>query len=151
MRSFAILIVSLSLSFFNNAAHGAIDETVEVGVARVDITPREPMRLGGYESRKTESVGIETRLSARALAISSDRDGVAIVVTADTLAIPAAIADEVAARIKKQKNIPRERIAFCASHTHTRLRFGSRAQPVRHDDPGRSACQTRSLFAGIDR
>ena len=41
---------------------------VQVGVAKIDITPDYPIRLTGYAVRKTESEGVEQRLWAKALA-----------------------------------------------------------------------------------
>ena len=42
---------------------------IDVGVARIDVTPTEPIRLTGYASRQTNSVGVEQKLWAKALAI----------------------------------------------------------------------------------
>ena len=37
-------------------------DTRPVGVARIDITPTEPIRLTGYAVRKTNSIGVEQKL-----------------------------------------------------------------------------------------
>ena len=80
-------------------------EQVPVGVAVVDITPDYPIRMVGYESRKTESEGIASRLKARALAIGGDDDaegGPAVLVAVDNCAVGAKVTEEVAARLKKR-------------------------------------------------
>ena len=45
-------------------------EPVLAGVAKVDITPDQPVRMYGYGARKTESEGIAGRLKAAALPAS---------------------------------------------------------------------------------
>ena len=66
----------------------ATGAAVPVGAAVVDITPDYPIRMLGYESRKTESEGIASRLKARALAIGGDDgDGPSMLVAIDNCAI----------------------------------------------------------------
>jgi putative membrane-bound dehydrogenase-like protein len=112
-------IVLLLASIFPLRAPGATNGIFQVGAARIDITPDYPIRLTGYAVRKTESEGIEQRLWAKALAIGSDEDGPAILMTVDNCGASALIIDEAAARLKKKTGIPRERIAVCSSHTHS--------------------------------
>src|SRR5437870_11500175 len=88
----------------------ADDTTFRVGVARIDITPDYPIRLTGYAVRKTESEGVEQRLWAKALAIGSDEDAQAILLTVDNCGVSALIIDEVAARLKTKAGLPRERL-----------------------------------------
>jgi putative membrane-bound dehydrogenase-like protein len=92
---------------------------IQVGAAKVDITPDYPIRLSGYGGRTNESQGIDQRLFAKALAIGSDKDGPAILLTVDNLAVPANLRDEIAAWLKKKAGIRNERLAVCSSHTHT--------------------------------
>jgi neutral ceramidase len=94
---------------------------VPVGAAVVDITPDYPVRMVGYESRKTESQGIASRLKARALAIGGDDGadgGPAVLVAVDNCAVGSKFVEEVAARLNKKAKITRERFAVCATHTH---------------------------------
>ena len=104
--------------FFVCSVFGAIDATFQVGAARIDITPAYPIRLTGYAVRKTESEGVEQRLWAKALAIGSDADGPALLITVDNCGVSALIIDEVADRLKKKAGVSRERLAICSSHTH---------------------------------
>jgi putative membrane-bound dehydrogenase-like protein len=88
-----------------------------VGVAKIDITPSYPVRLSGFGFRRTESEGVTQRIWAKALAID---DGTpAVVVTVDNLGIPARMVEEVAARLAKKAQLPRNRLAVTATHTHT--------------------------------
>ena len=92
---------------------------VEVGAAKVDITPKGPIRLSGYLARSTESVGVAHPIHAAALAIGSDEQKPVVVVTVDNVGISAKIADEVAARIERKAGVTRDRFAVGVSHAHT--------------------------------
>ena len=92
----------------------------DVGLARVDVTPETPIRLSGFASRLTESTGVREHIFARAMAIQTADDKEPVVlITVDSLCIPAAIRDEVAHRLKAKKNIPNDHIAICSTHCHT--------------------------------
>src|SRR5882672_6186718 len=60
---------------------------LDIGVARIDVTPREPIRLTGYASRKTNSAGVEQKLWAKALALGRDQDRPALLLTLDNCGI----------------------------------------------------------------
>ncbi len=91
-----------------------------VGLAKVDITPEGPIRLSGFYTRQTESVGVREHIYARAMAIRSATDGKpAVLITVDSIGIPAAIRNEVAHRLESKKKLPNERFAICATHSHT--------------------------------
>ena len=92
---------------------------MQIGVARIDITPDYPIRLHGYGNRRTNSQGVAQHLFAKALAFGGDRQDTAVLITVDNLAVPASVTDEVAARLKASFKIPREQIALCSSHTHS--------------------------------
>ena len=91
----------------------------EVGVARVDVTPSYPVRLSGYLGREKESAGVAQKLWAKALAIGSDAQGPAVLVAVDNLGVGEAVVEEVAARLKKAVNLPREQFVVASSHTHS--------------------------------
>ncbi|MCC9602316.1 neutral/alkaline non-lysosomal ceramidase N-terminal domain-containing protein [Stieleria sp. JC731] len=92
-----------------------------VGLAKVDITPSERIRMSGYGNRDHPSEGIQTRLFARAIAIAEQDNpsgSPAILITVDNIGFSAKLSDEVAAAIKARHNIPRNRIAISCTHTH---------------------------------
>lgn len=91
---------------------------LQVGVAAVDITPGEPIRLTGYGSRTTPTSEIRQRLYAKALAFSDGRSRPAILITADLIGVPSRVSEEVARRLAKA-GIRREQLAVTATHTHT--------------------------------
>jgi hypothetical protein len=99
----------------------AAADQVPVGVSVVDITPDYPIRMVGYESRKTESEGIASRLKARALAIGSDdsaEGGPVVMVAVDNCAVGSKFTEDVAGRLSRKVKVPRERFVVCSTHTH---------------------------------
>ncbi len=95
------------------------DPLREVGVASIDVTPDYPIRLTGYAVRKTESQGVAQHLFAKALAIGSDREKPALLITVDNCGVPGAVRDELVARLHKQRRVAPERVALCSTHTHS--------------------------------
>lgn len=100
------------------AADPALKPTHAVGAARRDITPEYPIRLSGYGSRTNVNTGITQRLYAKALAIGSDAEGPAVLVTVDNCGVPASIRDEVLRRLASKTKVRDERFAIASSHTH---------------------------------
>ena len=109
----------LVLMFCSFGSLAKDEPLLSIGVARIDITPGEPVRLHGYGGRRTNSQGVAQPLFAKALAFGTDRQGASILFTVDNLAVPGAVTDEVAARLKKRAKIDREKVALCSSHTHS--------------------------------
>lgn len=101
------------------SALGEPERLFQVGAAKVDVTPSYPIRLSGYGNRRTESEGVAEHLWTKALAIGSDADGPAILVTVDNCGVSDRLADEVAERLKKKAGLPRERFTLCSTHNHT--------------------------------
>ncbi len=102
-----------------NASAAERNYEYQVGVSKVDITPDYPIRLSGYAVRKKESEGVTQRLWAKAVAIGSDKEAPAILLTVDNTGVPAAIRNEVVSRLQKRRNVTPERVAVCSTHTHT--------------------------------
>ena len=99
----AILLYS-NIAFSQKTA--ITGEWMEVGVARIDITPEGPIRLAGYGIRKkTESEGVLQRLSAKALAFGSDAQGLSILITVDLVGIPGHITTKLAERLSDKIGI----------------------------------------------
>jgi hypothetical protein len=115
LRAASILAVLVS----GAAVSAASDETVPIGVARVDATPDGPIRLTGYASRKTESEGVAQRLWVKALAIGGDAGaGPAVLMTVDNCGVPGKMTAEVAGRLKAKAGVAPERFVVCSTHTH---------------------------------
>ena len=91
-------------------------ELVPAGLARRDITPSYPVRLSGFGFRRMESEGVQQRVWAKALALGDHLPWVLI--TVDNLGCSTAIRQKLLDRLKSQ-GVTSERLAICASHTHT--------------------------------
>jgi hypothetical protein len=88
------------------------------GVAKLDITPTEPIWMSGYAGRKQPSQGVTQRLWAKALAVEDGRRGKAVIVTSDLIGLPRNVSDIVAARVLKEYGVDRARLLLNSSHTH---------------------------------
>ena len=117
-KTIVFLLLVLVLSGCTHVAAQEKPASVLVGAAKIDITPELPIRLAGYESRKTEATIVETRLFARALAIGSDDEPPAVLITLELIGVGAETSEIVAAALRTQHGIPRERLAISAIHTH---------------------------------
>lgn len=91
----------------------------QVGVSRADITPDGPIWMSGYGNRNKPSEGVDQQLSVKALAIQEGKGPPLLLITADIIGFPGSVSDEIAGRIRKELNIPRENLMLVASHTHT--------------------------------
>ncbi|EMI17936.1 membrane-bound dehydrogenase domain protein [Rhodopirellula maiorica SM1] len=96
----------------------AKDDEFKVGMARVNITPDYPILLNGFLSRQQVSTGVRQPIWAKAMAIEGDDPNPLILITVDTLGIPAEIHAEVCNRLKRLGVEP-TRVAITATHTHT--------------------------------
>jgi putative membrane-bound dehydrogenase-like protein len=113
MKAFLPFFLLLLLLAIANA------ETLrEVGVASVDITPDYPVRLSGYGNRREVNEGVAQHIHAKALAIGSDAEGPAVLVTVDNVGVGVHIRDEVVRRLAAKTKVTNERFAISSSHTH---------------------------------
>lgn len=87
----------------------------KVGVATVDITPEKPIRLSGYGSRTAPSEGVEQKLFAKALCFQNK----SILLTVDTIGVPAWVTKRVHDELSKSIGIKREDFVICSTHSHT--------------------------------
>jgi hypothetical protein len=111
MKALAFLILCASASVFGAG--------FRAGVARAEITPREPIWMSGYASRNHPSTGVRQALWAKSLALENGSGGRVVIVATDLVGLPAEVADEVAARAQRQFGIERSRLVLNSSHTHS--------------------------------
>lgn len=108
---------------------------MDVGIARIDITPDGPIRLAGYGIRmKTESQGVIHRLSAKALAFGNDAQGPSILITVDLLGIPGHITTKLAHQLSKNMGMDPAQLVICASHTHGGPELGNTLNILQYRD-----------------
>ncbi len=108
----------ISIFLLSSFAGTASARDLNVGLARLDITPRQPTWLSGYAGRTKPSQAVAQRLWAKAIAIEDGRRGKAVIVTTDLIGLPRQISDLVAGRVLKEYGIERSRLLMNSSHTH---------------------------------
>lgn len=92
---------------------------VDVGVAKIEITPTEPVRLSGYGFRRAPHEGVIHPIWAKAIAIGDDASGPAVWLIVDATCIPEAVTDEVARRLSDKSAVRPDKFALSFTHTHT--------------------------------
>ncbi|MDX1983041.1 MAG: neutral/alkaline non-lysosomal ceramidase N-terminal domain-containing protein [Bryobacteraceae bacterium] len=91
----------------------------KAGAAKYEITPTESIWMAGYAARTKPSEGVRQPIYAKALALEDASGRRAIIVTLDLVSIRRPIADAVAERVRTRHSIPRDRLLFNVSHTHS--------------------------------
>lgn len=89
------------------------------GVARVNITPPQPMWMSGYASRNRPASGKLTDLWAKALVLEQPPAGRAVLITLDLVGIDRQLSASICRQLETRYGFARQRIAICCSHTHT--------------------------------
>ncbi len=112
------VVVGISLSSVS-AQEGVDDSLIEIGIARIDITPDEPIRLSGYRTRSEPTDKVAGKLWAKAMAIGSDDQKPVILITVELVGITLTITDALAERLTEAAGVTRDRLAVCVTHTHT--------------------------------
>lgn len=91
----------------------------KVGLARVKITPEQPIFMAGYASRDRPFASVHDELYAKALVLVDEQGTRAVLVTTDLIGLTAEIANPIRRRIEKQTGIPASSVLLSSSHTHT--------------------------------
>lgn len=137
-RPISILIAVASLVFSMHSfcqKTNTLTGTMEVGVARVDITPDGPIRLTGYGSRiKSESDGIIHKLEAKAIVFGNDAEHPSVIITVDLIGITERITAKLAQNLSEKVGIDRAQIVICASHTHGGPEIGNLINIIQFKD-----------------
>ena len=110
-------------------ANGAAAEW-RAGVAKVVITPQQPIWMSGYASRDRPAEGKLHDLWAKALALDDGGGRRAVLVTMDLCGIDRDLSQRVCKRIGEKHGIERAAIALNVSHTHTGPVVGSNLRPM---------------------
>ncbi len=91
----------------------------KAGTSRINITPEEPVWMGGYASRTHPADGTLSPIWIKALAIQDPRGERAVLVTSDLVGFPKDISDRVRTRLQKNYGLSKAQIILNASHTHS--------------------------------
>ena len=91
---------------------------MQVGIAKINITPKSPAFMTGYANRDKPSEGVLHDLWAKALVLSNKEEKM-IIVTTDLLGLSHQVSVEVAEKIQAKLGIERRQLMFNSSHTHS--------------------------------
>jgi hypothetical protein len=139
----SVLWFSLMLGF-SLLPFAARAESLRAGVARIDVTPTQPVMLAGYAERKHPFAGIHDPLSARALAF--DEDGARLVlVSLDTCGLYNHSAESFRQAILEASGLKPSELFLCATHNHSApaLTFDSHDATLHEEDTHAAPAQTR--------
>lgn len=100
------------------------------GVARVKITPRQPMWMSGFASRVHAAEGTLTDLWAKALVLDDGQGERALMISLDLVGIDCEFSQAVCDALRKQHGFERRQIALCCSHTHSGPVVGTALWPL---------------------
>ena len=107
----------------------APNPSLSIGIAKVDITPEKPIRLSGYGNRREVSEGIDGHLWAKALAMGEGEEQV-LLVTLDLIGVP----EWLTQKVSEELSISRDRLALCATHTHSGPHLKNVLDPIFMED-----------------
>jgi neutral ceramidase len=110
-----LFLLLLSIPGFGQSAQNGW----KAGVARMVITPKQQMWMGGFAARTHPSDGALHDLWAKAVALEDASGKKAVMITMDLVGIPKAVSDHVRDQIKAKYGLGREQIMLSTSHTHS--------------------------------
>ena len=119
---FLIMLSFLNVCFADAVASAPIPEKAtgwKAGVARVVITPEQPLWMAGYAARDHEAEGTLHDLWAKALALEDSTGQRAVLVTTDLLGIPQGLSDRLRDRLMATFDLSRAQLLINSSHTHS--------------------------------
>ncbi|QDV81307.1 neutral/alkaline non-lysosomal ceramidase N-terminal domain-containing protein [Stieleria magnilauensis] len=116
--------IALTLGLWFSDAHWTLAATTwQAGFAKQDVTPTEPVRMSGYGNRDHASEGVDTPLFVRAVCLESEIDAAQgqplVLLSIDNIGLSGGHTRQLASAIEAEHAIPRERIVFCSTHTHS--------------------------------
>ncbi len=112
-RSILIGLAFLLLLLVEPAAAGW-----KAGVASGPITPKGPLWMSGYASRKAPSRGAIQDLKAKALVLEDPAGSKALLITLDVCGIDRVTSARITTAVMRSHGLAREQIAIACSHTH---------------------------------
>ena len=120
-----LMLLLLAFTAFQLAGFGAAPKPLNIGLARVSITPETPVRLTGYSSRDIPFEGVQHELWAKAMAFGDEKKGHHIIISLDILGIPHRVTERVRDALAKEIGISPANLSICASHTHSGPQIGN--------------------------
>jgi len=144
------IFLTLLLTTLPTTAHSA-EPQWQVGLATVCITPDEPVWLYGYAGKKRFQPyeSILDDIYASAMAIQSEDDEPAVLITADLCVLREPEAKALSKVLTEKTGLPRGQILLNWSHTHSGPMLGStdtNRYPISEEDLQKTEAYTTTLW-----
>jgi neutral ceramidase len=126
----------------------AQDTDWKVGLARVKITPPQPVHMAGYSARNKPYESVHDDLFAKVLVLEDKAGTRGVLVTTDLIGFSAQIATPLRERVAAKTKATANSVIVSSSHTHTgpTLSLDRTPQEVKSPaDAERTAAYTREL------
>ncbi len=110
---------------------------MKLGYSIVDITPNEPVPLGGYGNGDARfSQNVLSPLKAACMAVTDEKNTTALLFQLDALLIPGWFGKVVTDKIVEKTDVAGENVILHANHQHTTPEFSNKKHPavVRYDE-----------------
>ena len=91
----------------------------KAAAAKLNITPKEPMWMSGYASRRQPGSGKTTEIYAKVLLLEDERAKRLITITFDFVGVPQPFGQDLAGAVEKRFGIRPANLFLNASHTHS--------------------------------
>lgn len=117
LAGFLLCYLTLGHALLPAGANG--DEGWKAGVAKVNITPTQPMWMAGYAARTKPAEGKTTELWAKALAFEDAGGKRAVLVTLDLVGVERQFSAPLCEKLAQKYQLDRSQIALNCSHTHS--------------------------------
>ncbi len=109
------------------------DGSWKAAMARVNITPQQPVWMAGYANRTRPAMSKLTDLWAKALVIEDAQGDRGLLLTLDLVGIDRTLSLSICNEITKKFGLARKDIAICTSHTHTGPIVGRNLAPMHYE------------------
>src|SRR5262245_54352353 len=100
-------LAPLALTLLFLARPAAAQDAYQAGIGRADLTPPGPIWMAGYGNRNKPSVGVDTPLAVKALALRQGKEPPLLLLTADIIGYNRTLSEEIAGAIHKEAGVPR--------------------------------------------
>ncbi|MCZ7648187.1 MAG: hypothetical protein M5U26_23500 [Planctomycetota bacterium] len=97
---------------------------LEIGTARVEITPKSPCHLAGYGSRNKPHEGVHDALNLRALYARGSDGGEGLLLAADLLGFGPELDARIRETLSRELKLDPQRIFLAGTHTHSAPVYG---------------------------
>lgn len=104
----------------------------KAGVAKLKITPEQPMWMAGYGSRSHPAEGLISDLWAKVLVLESDNRYRGVIITLDLVGIDRELSRSICRRLEQEFSLRREQVSICTSHTHSGPVVGRNLGPMHY-------------------